>query len=193
MESRRSYTAVVLLPRSKGLMVVNFRCGVSDLNTQGSSHGAALRIMLSMHAFRVYSSAPIYSSHSDAKTACAKSAIDEGVLDYLKRGNGHFPPSNPTGDDHVRTSSVQVFPPPISLQNFYESLPKPFPEPVGGKTASEINGPAWLNTTIQTARGGRLKATFLWLMDGSAGCKLSTALFGFKHNLIGQCMVAFSG
>ena len=153
------------------------------LDTQGSGHGAALRIMLSLHAFRVYSSDPIYSSHSDAKAACAKTAIDEGVLDYLERGNGHCPLSNRTADGCVRTSGVPVFLPPISLQNFYDSLPKPFPEFVGDKTASEINGPAWLNTAIQTARGSKLKATFLWLMDDSAGCKLSSALFCFKHNL----------
>jgi hypothetical protein len=136
--------------------------------------------MLSMHAFRVYSSDTTYSSHCDAKAACAKTAIDEGVLDYLKRGNGHFPPSDPAGGEQVRTSSVQVFLAPISLQNFYDGLPKPFPEVVGDKTALEINGPAWLNTTIQTARGGRLKATFHWLMDGSAGCKLFFPIIRFS-------------
>jgi len=34
----------------------------------------------------------------------------------------------------------------LSLQVFYESLLQPFHEPVGDKTAYEINGPAWLNT-----------------------------------------------
>ncbi|KAF8237288.1 hypothetical protein L208DRAFT_1457291 [Tricholoma matsutake] len=136
---------------------------------KGSGHGAALRIMLSMHVFRVYSSDAIYSCHFDAKAACAKIAVDEGVLDYLKQGNGHCPSSDSAGDEHMKTSSVPVIAGPISLQDFYESLPKPFSELVGDKTASEINGPAWLNTIIQGARGSRLKATFLWLMDRSAG------------------------
>lgn len=145
---------------------------IVSCNTQTSAHGAALRIMLSMHAFRVYSSEATYSCPSDAKVACTKSAIDEGVLDYIKRGNGHNLSLAPIGDEHMGTSSAPAITGPISLQDFYESLPKPFPEFVGEKTASEINGPAWLNTTIQTARGGRLKAAFFWLMDGSVGCRL---------------------
>jgi hypothetical protein len=127
-----------------------------------------------MHAFRVYSSDATYSCHSDAKSACAEIAVGEGVIDYLKQGNGHCPSSDP-GDEHVRTSSAPVIAGPISVQDFYESLPKPFPEFVGDKTASEINGPAWLNTTIQGARGGRLKANFHWMIDGSAGCKVSSS------------------
>ena len=144
---------------------------ITSRTAQGSGYGAALRIMLSMHALRVYSSDTIYSCHADAKAACAKIAIDGGVLDYLKRGNGHSPSSEPVGDECVGTFPVIAAP--ISLQEFYDSLPKPFAESVGDKTASEINGPAWLNTAIQAARGGRLKASFFWLMDGSAGCKLS--------------------
>jgi hypothetical protein len=135
-----------------------------------------------MHAFRVYSSDVTYSSHSDAKVACAKIAVDEGVLDYLKRGNGHSPPSEPVHDSHVRNSGGPVTSGPISLQAFYESLPRPFPELVGDKTALEINGPAWLNTTIQAARGGRLKANFFWMTDGSAGCKLSPRISRLQPN-----------
>jgi hypothetical protein len=166
---------VVLLPRPQGLTVTTSRRGVYLIIasvTQGAGYGAALRILLSMHAFRVYSSDTTYSSHSDAKAACAKTAVDEGVIDYLKRGNGHSPPSEPVHDSHVRISGMPVTAGPISLQAFYESLPRPFPELVGEKTALEINGPAWLNTTIQAAKGGRFKATFFWMTDASAGRKL---------------------
>jgi hypothetical protein len=129
--------------------------------------------MLSTHAFRVYSTDTTYSCQSDAQAACAKSAIDEGVLDYIKQGNGHRPPSDPPSDEPVMPCAPVIRGPPITLQDFYESLPKPFPESFGDQTASEINGPAWINTAIQGARGGRLKANFHWLMDTSAGCKAS--------------------
>lgn len=60
---------------------------------------------------------------------------------------------------------------PLSLQMFYESLPQPFPEALDGATAAEINAPAWLNMTVQSARGGRLKVNFVSLSERSSGCK----------------------
>lgn len=62
-------------------------------------------------------------------------------------------------------------PPPIALtlQGFFEALPRPLPEPVDNKTVAEINAPGWLNTLIQSARGGKLELKFIWTTDTKLG------------------------
>jgi hypothetical protein len=105
-------------------------------------------------------------------------ALDQGVLDYIKHGNGQTQPSvpEPLNDENMENTEKvtdTISPPPsaLSLQTFYEALPQPFPEPFGDKTASEINAPAWLNTTIQASRGGKLSTNFIWINDGILGRK----------------------
>ncbi|KAF9005117.1 hypothetical protein BDQ17DRAFT_1471311 [Cyathus striatus] len=143
----------------------------------GNKHGAALRISLTQHAFRVYSVECKHPSPSAAKLACAKTAVDEGVLEYIKHGNGQTSPASATNEPtNAMISSIPPPPsPPITLQSFYETLPQPFPEDVGHKTAPDINAPMWLNTTIQSARGSQLKCTFTSITDdtlGLQGCLL---------------------
>lgn len=125
------------------------------------------------HSSRVYSTDAAFGSALEAKIVCANVALQEGVLDYIKYGNGQ---TNPAPSPVIAQDGRVPEPPPrptsvISLQAFYESLPQPFPEPVADKTASEINGPAWLNTLLQSARGARLKSKFIWIMDTTQGCK----------------------
>ena len=50
--------------------------------------GCAFPIQLSQHVARIYLSDPTFDTHLDAKAACAKAAILEGVLDFIKHGNG---------------------------------------------------------------------------------------------------------
>lgn len=135
-------------------------------------YGAALRISLTPHAFRAYSTGSLYASRQEAKAVCAKIALEEGVLEYIKHGNGQTErPKTDNGSDSVKEENVTPEPEAgaLSLQEFYESLPQPFPEPVGDKTAYEINGPAWLNTALQTTRGARLMTTFTWITNSSQG------------------------
>lgn len=144
-------------------------------------YGAALRIRLTDHSFRVYSCDSIYKSEVEAKTACAQKAFDEGVIDYIKFGNGQKEPTQPLIEDLEPELFDQQRPSPkpktrpVTLQAFYESLPQPFPESFGTKTAAEINAPTFINTLLQSARGGRLKYNFYWVTDKTTnllGCLL---------------------
>lgn len=139
-----------------------------------------MEIRLSPHLSKVYSTNTIYDTDFHAKQACAKLALEQGVLNFVKHGDGQSQPAAAAGackDDEKATDSKDSTPAAgLSLQSFYETLPKPFPETVGDKTAAEINAPAWLNSAIQTARGGRLSQTFIWIADGTLGRKCSDSL-----------------
>ncbi|KAG1770711.1 hypothetical protein EDD22DRAFT_948318 [Suillus occidentalis] len=54
----------------------------------GHTQGCALRIELSPHVIKVYASDTIYNTYNEAKVACAEAALCEGVLDFIKHGNG---------------------------------------------------------------------------------------------------------
>jgi len=131
-------------------------------------HGAALRISLNAHVFRAYSTDPVHTYQRLAKLACARIAVEEGVVDFIKYGNGQTQPAKTVDDDHETTRDLTPPPPPkgLTLQEFYDTLPRPFPEDVGEMTALEINSPAWLNLTMQSARGGRLASHFTPIVDG---------------------------
>ncbi|KAG2125842.1 hypothetical protein BD769DRAFT_1668647 [Suillus cothurnatus] len=59
--------------------------------------------------------------------------------------------------------------PPLTLQAFYESLPRPFPESFESKDVNEFGAPGYMNTLIQNARGGKLTTTFIFASDGTSG------------------------
>jgi hypothetical protein len=110
----------------------------------------------------------------ESKRACAKLALEQGLLDFIKFGNGQTHPAVIRDDQEWESSQMETdhFPQdlsPLSLQEFYEALPRPFPESFGDKTAVEINAPAWLNVTVQSARGGKLSPSFMWFTDGGNG------------------------
>ena len=126
------------------------------------AQGCALRIRLSSRNRKVYSVNTIYNSLSEARNACAEVALAEGVLDYIKAWS---PVAYDLKEEPESTTS-------LSLQQFFDLLPKPFPEPVVG-TAADMNGPAWLNTTIQAARGAKLVPNFIWIVDPRFGCESS--------------------
>ena len=133
-------------------------------------HGSALRIALNAHVLRVYSVDPIYFTAKEAKVACAKVALEEGVIDFIQFGNGQTqPPFKVEQDEQDEMANEKkettTLLKPLTLQEFYDSLPQPFPEPVGEMTAAEINAPSWLNTTMQSARGGQLRSSFTRVVD----------------------------
>lgn len=160
----------------------SIQCHVLKL-TIFPDYGAAVRIQLTKHSLRVYSCDSIFNSESDAKAACVQRALDEGILDYIKFGNGQKEPARPSlEDEEPELFDQQRRPPkrktrPISLQSYYESLPRPFPEPFGNKGAVEINAPSYINTLLQSARGGRLKSAFYWIMDKTTGRKFLVRSF----------------
>lgn len=138
-----------------------------------TEHGSALRIALNAHVLRVYSVDPIYNTAKEAKIACAKVALEEGVIDFIQFGNGQTQPplkveqdeQDEMANEKKETTTTPLKP--LTLQEFYDSLPQPFPEPVGKMTASEINAPSWLNTTMQSARGGQLHSSFTPIVDNA--------------------------
>jgi hypothetical protein len=142
-----------------------------------SEYGAALRIQLTDHSFRIHSCDSFFESEPDAKAACAQKALDEGIIDYIKFGNGQTEPTQPFLEDiepelfDQQRLSTRGKPRPMTLQAYYESLPRPFPESFGNKTASEINAPGYINALLQSARGGRLKYNFYWVTDKKTSCE----------------------
>ncbi|KAJ7159845.1 hypothetical protein C8R43DRAFT_993814 [Mycena crocata] len=118
-------------------------------------HGAILKIRLAAHSYRVYSCEPMYASPSEAREHCAEIAIRENVLEFIKHGNGQIVPKSDSDIVHDPSSG-----PPRSLQAFYESLPRPFEEPFGEKTAAEINAPGWFNSLLVGAKGTRFTADY---------------------------------
>lgn len=118
----------------------------------------------------------IFENRADAKKDCARVALEQGVLDFIKHGNGQtVPAAPPPVDDVLDEPATDEKPRPqtMTLQGFYETLPKPLPEPVGEKTALEINAPGWLNTTMQLAKGARLSTHFHWITDVKMGSKFT--------------------
>lgn len=137
----------------------------------------------------MYLTDPTFDTFLDAKVACAKVAADEGVLDFIKHGNGQTRPSSPI----PTTSSTTSVPPPVTattpwtLQAFYESLPRPLPESFRTNEASEINAPALLNTMVQNARGGKLLLSFFFTSDGSPGCQYLSPDIHVDTQFLSQC------
>ncbi|KAF8172830.1 hypothetical protein K438DRAFT_1981312 [Mycena galopus ATCC 62051] len=121
-----------------------------------SNCGAALKIQLAPHCWRVYSCEPSFDSSSEAREHCADLAISEGVLEFIKYGNGQTAPraSSPA----IKVGSTELLK--QDLQSFYESLPQPSEEPFPDKTAAEINAPMLLGNILATAKGTRFTAQF---------------------------------
>lgn len=139
----------------------------------GHTQGCALRIELSPHVIKVYASDTIYNTYNEAKAACAEAALREGALDFIKHGNGQLRPASPQPYSPPSSSDINGVSankqPPLTLQVFYESLPRPFPESFESKDANEFGAPGYMNTLVQNARGGKLTTTFVFTSDGTPG------------------------
>src|SRR6266851_3990425 len=134
-----------------------------------------------MHLFRVCSVDVTYPTFEVAKATCAADAIAEGILDFIKFGNGQTAPAERRlfqEDDAVSAPPAVA----LTLQGFFEALPRPLPEPVDDKTVAEINAPGWLNGLIQSARGGKLEHKFIWATDTILGSRCCF-FYGFRFSL----------
>lgn len=107
--------------------------------------------------------------------------MKEGVLDFIKFGNGQTQPAKAAADDLEDSGGVvrEFTPPPppkgLTLQEFFETLPRPFPENIGDMSVNEFNAPAWLNLILQSARGGRLASSYTPIVDGVRHCWCSVS------------------
>ncbi|KAG1748203.1 hypothetical protein EDB19DRAFT_1825904 [Suillus lakei] len=104
------------------------------------------------HTWLKSASGTIYDTYNKAKAACA---LREGVLDFIKHGNGQprpassklYPPSSSSDINGVSANKR----PPLRLQAFYESLPGPFPESFESKDTNGFSAPGYINTLVQNA------------------------------------------
>lgn len=118
---------------------------------------------------RVFSVETSHDSPGAAKESCANVAIEHGILDFIRLGNDQTEPS--LSPDTTLASNEDLTRP-LTLQQYFDSLPRPFTEEcLKDKTfVTEINGPSWLNVTLQSAAGARFQATFTWLSEEGFGC-----------------------
>lgn len=164
---------------------------ISNQNTQPNltAKGCALRIQISTHSHRVYSVDTIYDSDAEAKAACAKAATDQGVLDFIMFGGGQKTPAVKMGPDDGELFTGECALESLKNQDvwtvvaFYEALPKTSSELQTSASYLDVNGPSWLNTTMQCIRGARLSVAFIWT-EGTVGCECTTPrwLLGAQAN-----------
>ena len=112
----------------------------------------------------MFSVGAIHDLPRDAQSACSQVAVDGGILEFIKFDNGQVTPTT--------IPAVDLLLPPVhtpitttkgttTLQNLFNSLPKPFPERLElNKTATELNDPGLLNSTLQMGKGSKLTSQF---------------------------------
>lgn len=113
---------------------------------------------------------------SEAKRQCSLLAVKQGVIDFIKFGNGQTAPAQAsdelldqvTAKGEFTTSGKKGRAEAVPLQSFFDTLPKPFPEPVGDRPISEFNAPGMLNNTLQLAKGAKLSIQFYFLSDSGS-------------------------
>lgn len=150
-----------------------------------SEYGSALIVELSQHSQRFYSVLANYLSQSEAKQLCSEQAIKQGVLDFIKFGNGQTSPTTLPVDppEHVIVKGNVQAPVKenvqaekkghfvaITLQDYFDTLPKPFPEAICCKSAAEINASGLLNNILQLAKGTKLAFRFYFFNNHICEC-----------------------
>ena len=163
-------------PSTHVFRVLWFELFTMDLGPTTPEYGCALQVKLSMHLFRVFSVDVVHPTFEAAKAMCAADAILEGILDFIKFGNGQTAPAERRLFQEDDTASAPS-PIALTLQGYFEALPRPLPEPVDDKTVTEINAPGWLNGLLQSARGGKFEHKFIWTTD----TKLGSMFLFFSH------------
>lgn len=129
----------------------------------------------------MYSTDATFASKDEAKASCARQAVEDGVLEYIKFGNGQKAPPPKDLPSRPGTSHSQRY----SLQEYFETLPRPFPVDVGHKSAHEFQAASWLNSMIQHTKIPQFKTAYYYTNSdvrgggGLSGCVLR--LEGPKH------------
>lgn len=131
--------------------------------------GCALRIELSLEQWRVWSVDTTFDNPVDAQVACCKTYEDE-ILEYLREEATGIVPWAPCYDSTPIPESLCDIPI-WTVQKFFETLPRSFPEDFGNKTADEIDAPSWLASMLQTPHGSELSPNFIWTLSVEHACK----------------------
>ena len=152
------------------------------------AYGCVLIVELTPHCKRLFSVPPAFESRSLAKKECSTEAIAQGIIEFIKHGNGQAKPATPTAktllenldaangnEGKEETSSGEKGRKgALSLQVFFDSLPKPFPEEVKAEVET-ISAVGILNSTLQTAKGAKL--TLDWFFVNEHGCECFIPIF----------------
>ncbi|EPQ53313.1 hypothetical protein GLOTRDRAFT_95286 [Gloeophyllum trabeum ATCC 11539] len=133
------------------------------------SFGCALQVKLTPECQRSYSVEPTYKTYEEAKMACAMLAIDQGVLDFIKHGNGQLQPAPRTLRNQDDPSTSRIRRRFASLDEFAKSLPTYPTEPMSLRRDPRghnfvIN---WLGKKMSRAHG-RLRADLTPVSESNA-------------------------
>ncbi|KAG5644837.1 hypothetical protein DXG03_007564 [Asterophora parasitica] len=118
-----------------------------------------------------------YRTGRESKAACAKIAIDEGALLHI---NNAGPKSSGFLE---RPEPPPISTAPISLDAWYDTLPRPLPSFLGNMRVSEIGPVTLLNEWITRARGARFTLKYFWPMrPGHRRAYLVDSIFGKRSD-----------
>ncbi|KAJ7074515.1 hypothetical protein C8F01DRAFT_1100726 [Mycena amicta] len=131
-----------------GLDWIGLIHGKVPLTGVSNTHGACLKMQLTLHNYRVYSCEPVFGSPQKAQEACAELAIHEGVLDFISYKSDQTVPTPMNAPYDMATSAW-------TLQSFFESIPRPLEEDFGSRNAPQIQAVGWLEHVVATAHGAR--------------------------------------
>ncbi|KAF8315797.1 uncharacterized protein EI90DRAFT_300196 [Cantharellus anzutake] len=160
-------------------------------------HGCALRIALTPHLKKVFSVRTAHQDDEDAKAAVAKEAVAQGILEFIKHGDGQqepmpsaaeyappeylmegpddpsFPATRQASDRVAKENEMTKI---QTINTFWDALPKPLPAPGVGVGSGDLVDPkSWVNQMLQQNKGCQLTLTFSWSMhprSGLHGCVL---------------------
>ncbi|KAF4573189.1 hypothetical protein EYR36_007699 [Pleurotus pulmonarius] len=152
-----------------------------------AKYGAALRVQLSPHLLEVYSTDTTFLSYSEAQAMCAREAVENGVLDFIRSAS--------SGSSDAQLASVPPPPPGSSdhttLHIFFDALPKPFPDfpDPHAKTFAELTRApvAYVNNALQSCRGSRFSVQYIWNSDYTHnlhGCLLRVCRPGYTKSYL---------
>lgn len=139
-----------------------FSSGSSTYRLTSLEYGALLQIKLSPIVSKVWSVPNTYALPTEAKNAVAAVAMKEGVLEFIRHGNGQQQPNQGPQEDipplaaassHITVNVIDPSVHPtsnISLTNFLNTLPNPLPNNVG-LMPGQMNPIAWVNQIVHHA------------------------------------------
>ncbi|KIY49954.1 hypothetical protein FISHEDRAFT_72182 [Fistulina hepatica ATCC 64428] len=104
----------------------------SDKNSSSdkSGYGAALLVRVNNSCMRAYSTAPCYPDRAVAQKECASLGVSDGILEWVHEIGSDPATSLLQPDDAIQGTSVQ---------EFFDSLPRLFPDGVTARSAHEAN------------------------------------------------------
>ncbi|KAG6872337.1 hypothetical protein C0995_010634 [Termitomyces sp. Mi166 len=131
--------------------------------------GATLRVYLPVP--QDYATDQIYATQKEAKSACARLAISEGVLKAIR----DFQPFSESPSDVQEPLTV------MSLREWFDKLPRPLPPFFDDKVLTQIHGAVTLDSWAGKARGARFKMHYYFPTSGQEPHRLYGCVLRIHH------------